>query len=1173
MTSKANMQEGSTRTSTITRTSKPFGENLLKELLPYLYISQPRGTETNYCSPDIVRPNDNLSTSELQQTQDSKSETANKLLSTKHDTVSDVQATQKMVEYGHNSSSLCSSSPVTVQLTEDFCGTKAEVLRDEKRTYGTEENDSGFTVGSAQVLISDCNIKMSWNAEINTKENKSNNTHKISNSNKENHVVNSTDTVNTHKETPELATESAQQTVTDVLKKQWKVAEMFSDEGRINSICEVDSGCSSRDVEALNTSENKIQMSWNADINSGENKSKSATTTKLSDIHTTRMLEMSQPSSVNIVSTHDTVRRLKSLSSFLTAPQRISAAITTMTTSARNLRVPAKISSPSTFSTVSKIPLTTSATSNVTNPSKTSSVAQGHMAKCQLPTAPQSNSINLPACYSCVNTADTGHDTLKQGTKVTKQMEYKPIPNNVFDSTPTKIIHLKRGTPRTLYTRHPKLQFSETFPSQTVQEGHQQDTDNREIDTLTSIDDAAAKYAERANFVIRQNAKTRYEMHRFLYSDMHLLDATSQEDAKSQRGGGSRLRGSMLCRSNVRNSSIKEESEETKRKYTQSKFKRNDQKDDEKIKKKMAYARRRRHVVCNNNSKSKTPPPYSTDADASCSKASQKRVTRKAKHIPHHNIPQKCDNHFSSKSNQKSTRMSGKQMQTSKASTGTFISASPREPIIKHTKHSYKPSDSNSSIIMDDIYCDDTSTQYSTVITSSNFQNNERQTESQFQYSTPLITEHEHNFTISDNIHHNKYTAYQQEQMSQIQHNEKYFTNPQNLAAPCTGMYEEVDIWGNIYKFKSNQEFPLTEVERHTEYQPNATKLSDDIYQQYAAYDQELTSQFQRNNQYFPSSQNTELLHMDMYKNVGTWDDIIKSNRNHEIPQENVGRHIHQPNDYYETSIIQNGKQNVMNEAEANSYGYQLESNRTKLNDEDFQWNEAHNLKDACNSICNYCKINFPPPTENFVNYQPPSIIGYGHQSQYYQAFSAERNFEEVQQPIFTSNEDIHHEQIITNQKYTNVLPTTEMFQEARQELNINTSHKHMGMEQTYFNNEENTAYNWEAQTSNDPFTTYNNQMQIPIQSNPLATLEAECLMPQFQPTNNFRKSKDAQLSQDYTKIMPETSKKKYARNKRSTTWTGKRVAKPYVCSLCGERAQYKVLLQRHLNLHHGLHQ
>ena len=1536
MTSKPHMQAGSTGTSTITRTGNPSDDNLLKDLIPYLDLSQLSGIETNCCSPDTASPNDNLCTSELPQTQDSNSEIVNKMVSTKHDTVSDVQATQKMADYSHNSSSLCSSSPVTVQLTQDFCWTKAEALWDEKRTYGIKETDSGSTAGSVQVLISDCNIKMSCNAEINAKENQSNNTHKISNNNKENNVVNSTDNVNKHKELLDLATESAQQTATNVLEKPWEREEMFIDEDKINSIWAVDSGCISGDVQALNTSEDKIPMSWNADINSEENKSnskqnvsnttngnyagnskdmvnsteklsdaeigasqhsgkdvlgtphktglscfcnsrennfiapedmspkdglqcpdfpvtilgsdticppanmpstpsasnksteplteaetpttctsrvtskcssitkstgvhhtvaqisaaknsseeqeetkstarkinyantgtkksekqssaeiysgipsniptkflqcggkfsqtvstivpksyskgqtsatlpltpeqiynkimekhyprvvekhlfsspknacvqlhtqkctpvillhpnqnpeksnakkckkqspvrkvktptkmhieiypkfrviprnsdagtkipsakavhgngnKSATTTKLNDKHTIKMLEMPQPSSVNTVPNHGIVRRrmlsiVQSLPTILTASKRDSTAKIIMTTSARNLCAPVKISNTPTFSTASKGLLTTSATSNVTNPSNTSSsVAWDHTTKSQLPTAPQSNSTNLPAHYSCVYTADVGHDTLQQGTELTKQLEYQPIPNNTVNSTPTKTIHLKKGTPRisnscwsTLRAKHPKLKFSETSPSQTVQDSNQQqDTDNREIHTVTSIDDDAAKYAGRdmviicgrdrgkksartykvgANFGNRRSAKTMYEMHRFPQTDTHLLDTASHEDGNSQRGGGSKLQDSMLCRSKVRNSSITEQSTRTKRKYTKSKITKNDQLDDGKIKKR-AYARKTRHV--HNNSKSTSPPPYSTRTDASCSIECQKRVTRKAQRIAHQNIPGICDNHLSCKNNKKSARMSGKQMQTSKASRETFTSASPYEPVIKHMKHSYKPSDSNSPIIMDDISSDNISTQYNTVITPSNFQNNERQIGSQSQYSAPLIRKHEHNFTMSDNIHHNIYMGNQQEQMSQIQHNEKYFTNSQNLAELYTGMYVEGDTWGDITTFKSNQEFPMIEVERHagqqlTEYEHNFTKLADDIYHLYGANDQELTWQFQYNNQYFPSSQNAEeLLHTDMHKNVGTWGDTFKFNRNNELPRENVGRHIQQPNDY-ETSIIQNGNQNVMNKTEPNSYGYQSECNRTKLNDEDFQWYEAHNHMDACNSINNYCKINLPTQTENFSNCQPSSKIGYGHQSQYDQAFSAERNSEEVQQPTFTSNEDIHHEQIITNQKYTNVLPTTEMFQEeAWQELDFYTNHKHTGVEQTYFNNGENIAQNWEAQTSNDPLTTYNNQMLIPINSNSLTMIEAECLKPQLKPTNNFRESKDAQLS-DYTKIMLEASKKKYAGNKRiSTTQTVQRQAKPYKCSLCGERAQYKVLLQRHLDLHHG---
>jgi hypothetical protein len=192
-------------------------------------------------------------------------------------------------------------------------------------------------------------------------------------------------------------------------------------------------------------------------------------------------------------------------------------------------------------------------------------VAQDHTTKSQLPTAPKSISINLPACYSSVNTADTGHYTLQQGTKLIKQLEYQTIPNNTVISTTTKIIHLHKGIPRTsnscwstLCAEHPKLQFSETSPSQTAQEANQQRyTDKREIQTLTSNDDNAAKYAGRnmvriccrdrgqkpagtykveANFGNRRSAKTRYEMHRFLHSDTHLLDAASHEDGKTQRG-------------------------------------------------------------------------------------------------------------------------------------------------------------------------------------------------------------------------------------------------------------------------------------------------------------------------------------------------------------------------------------------------------------------------------------------------------------------------------------------------------------------------------------------------------------------------------------------------------------------------------------------------------------
>jgi hypothetical protein len=1467
MTLNAHTQERRTGTATITRISKPRSETLLKEkCIQYIAILGLQGLATNFCSSaDTVTPNDNISTSELPQTQESNSGITHKLISTTHDTVSDVKATQKMAQYGHNSSPHCSSATVTVQLTGDFCEITAETMKDEERTYGIKEIDSLFTAGHLQTSLSDCNIQVSCNAEINTKENKRNNIQKISKNNKENHVVNSTETVNRYEEFLHLATESAQQTATDVLEMPWERAKALSDEDRTNSIQEVDSGCSSGDVQALRINENKIQMSWNAHTSSGGNKSnsiqkvsittkgndagyskemvnsgeklsdaltrpsqhsgrdvlgtpyktgqscfynsrenncitsevisptdglqclafavtmlgseticppenmsstisasnkstgslteaatptvctsratarcnsiktstpapknsseeqeetkstarkinyantgtkkiskiyslvvpksssmgpisallsltpqdvynnimekhypravkrhlfsshkntcvqshsqkytptillqpnqnqrssnakictkqspikkvetpikirkelypkitvvprnlgasinipsaeavlgngsKSATITKLSDTYITKtMLEMPQPPSVNIVSTCDTVRRpmisaVHSSPTLLTASRGISTANFTMTTSASNLCVPANISSPSTFSRGSKGPLT-SATSDATNPSKTLSVAQEHMTKSQLPTAPKSNSINLCACYSYVNTTDTGHDTLKQDTKLTKELEYQPTPNYVFSSNPTKTIHLEKGTQSTSNccqptssAKHPKLPFSETLPSQTVQKTHQQkDIDTREINTSNSIQDDAAEYAERnlvkihgrdrgrtpagANFGNRQSTKRRYEMHRYLYSETYLSDARGHDSGKRRRGRGSRLRGSMLCRSNIRNSSITEQTEGAKRKYAKPKIMRNDQKNYGKIKKR-AYIRKTA-CVSNNKKKITTPPPYSTDTDQSCSKESQKIVTRTAEHIPpHHDILEKADNNFSCKSCQ--------------------IFASPCQPVANHMTHNYIPSDRNSlPIIMDVISSDDTSTQYSKDIASNNFQNNEQQTESQFEYSAPLITECEYNFMkVPDNIHH-KYMAYQQEQMSQIQYNEKYFSSSQKLAALCTGKYENVGIQGDTFKFRSNQGFPVEEVERHIEQQimenqHNFTELPDNIYHQYAAYGQQLTWKFQHNNQYFPSSQNIEELHTGMYKNVGTCGDIFKFNRKHGLPQENIERHTDQQNDYYETSIIQNGYQHVMNETEANSYGYQLERKTTKLNDEDFQW-------DACSNIYHYCGINHPPPTENSVNCQPSSKIGYGNQNQYYQAFSAEGNSEEVQKVTFISNENIHHEQL-AKPKCTNLMPTIEMFQEeAWQELGFYTSHKSTDMEQIYVNNEENIA-----QTSNDPLTTYNDQMQIPTDSNLFPILEAEFLKPQSQSTNNFRPSKDAQLSEEYTKTTLEASTKKYARNKRGTTrQKTERVDKPFICSLCGERAQYNVLLRRHLELHHG---
>ena len=1156
MTSKPQMQAGSTGTSTIPRTSKPSDDNLLKELIPYFALSRLTGSATDSCSPDTVNQNDYLSTSDLPQTQDSNCEITNKLVPAKHDTVSDVEATQKMAEYSHNSSSFCSFSPFTVQLREDFGQAKAEALMDEKRAYGIKETDSGCTAGSVQELISDFNIIMSCNAEINTKEDKNNNTHKISNNNKENHVVNSTDNVNIHKELFDILTELAQQTATaDVLEEPWEIAEMFTDE---DSIWAVDSGCISGDVQALNTGEDKIPVSWNADINSEENisnsKQKVSNTTKgncagnskemvnsiekLSDAE----IGYSQHSGRDVLRTPYKT----GLSCFCNSRENnfIAPEVTSSKDGLQHLDFPVTILGSETICPPANMPATSSASNKSAEsltkaetpttctsrvPSKCSSVTKitgVHHTVTKISAAKNSSEEQEETKSTArkINYANTG---TKKSKKQSSAGIYSGIPSNI----PTKFLQCVSKFSQTVSTVVPKC-YSKGHTSATLPLTPEQIFNNIMVKhyprTVRRHLFSTHLHIQKCTPTILQpNQKsntTPTKMPNKLYPKFRVIAGNSYPG-----------------RPKVRNSRITEQSEGTKRKYTKSKITKNNQKDDGKIKKKRAYARKPRHIVCNNNSKSTTPPPppNSTDTDASCSKECQKRVTRKDQHIPHQNISENCDNHFSCKSNHKSARMSGKQMQTSKASTQTFTSASPCELVIKHMNHSYKPSDSNRPIIMDDLSSDNMSTQYSTVITSSNFQNHEQQTGSQFQYSVPLITEHEHNCTVSGDIHHNIYTAYQQEQMSQMQHNEKYFTSSQNLAELYTGMYEDVDTWGDINKLKSNQEFPMKEVERRagqqlTEYEHNFTKLSDDIYHLYAANDQQLTWQLQYNNQYFPSSQNTEeLLHTDMHKNVSTWGEAFNFMRNHELPHENVGRHIQQPNDY-ETSIIQNGNQNVMNEREPNSYGYLFECKRTKLNDEDFQWYEAHNHMDACNSINNYCEINLPTQTENFANCQPsskigfghqshydqalsakrnseevqqptftsnediyheqiitnqeytqtenfanrqpPSKIGYGHQSHYDQAFSAERNSEEVQQPTFTSNEDIYHEQIITNQEYTNGLPTTEMFcEEAWQEQDFYTSHKHTGMEQTYFNNGENITQNWEAQTSNDPLTTYNN--------------------------------------------------------------------------------------------------
>lgn len=1096
------MQEGSTGTSIITRIAKPSNENLLKDITPYLNTSGLKKFAASCCSPDMVPPNDNISTSELPRTQESNSEIiTNKLISTKYDTASGVKAThQEIAEYSHNSNSHHPSFPVIVDLTEDFCDITAEMLRDEERNYVIKEIGSGCTAGSVQALINDYSIQTSCNAEINTKENKSNKTQKISNNNEENHVLYGTENVNRNEDFLDHATGSALQTATDLLEVLCETPEVFSEEDRMNSIEEV-SGCSSGDVQALRTDENRIQMSWNADITSKEKRSNSiqkvSNTTKESDAgNSTEMnsrgkfndtlIGPSQHSKVVLETPYKTGQSCfnNSRDSIFIAPEiaypedGLQYSDFVVTTLGSDTTYPLeKMSSPLSASNESTGSLREDAAPTICTSrgiSKCSSIKNNignHHNVAQIPAAKNSCKEQEEAKLTARKINDANNGTKKSEQRL-RAMIYSGTPSNVTHSVnsnqhtiqkswkhvnvPTKFLEpvskfsqTDSAGVRKSYSTTPTTAISSLTPEQvfnTIMKNSYPTTVKRHL--FSSCKNTVVRpHSQRhtATILLKSNQNQRKsnakmckiqspikqvkiptKKHNKIYPKIILIPRNVGTSINTPSGEAG-------------NSGTAEQSEGTKKKYTKSKIMRNDEKNDRKIKTKRAYIRKAEHVVSNNKSTT-TPSQHSTDTDHSSSKESQKIFTKRAQHISHHNTSENSNNHFSCKSNQKS----GKQVQTSKESTKTFTSVSSCEPPTMSMTCSNKPSHSNSPpIIMDGIFPTDMSTQYGTATASSSFENNEHQ-ESEFEHSAPLNTEHKHNTTkVSDNIQH-KYTAHHQEQMFQIQYNEQYFPNFPNQEALCTGLYENAGMWGETFKFRRNQAFPVEDVERHIDQPIIEHQLSDNIYHQCAAYDQEPTWQCQYNNQYFPSSQNIGELCTDMYNNGQG--DMLKFNRNQELPQENVGRYMDQQNKYYETNIIQNG--------------------------------------------------------------------------------------------------------------YQTVLPATETFhQEAQQKPNYYTSHNITGMQQT----------------SNGPLTTYDDAMEIPIHSNSLPVLEAEFLKPQSQSTNNFRQSKHAQLSADYTKVKLETSKKKHARNeRRSTRENGQRIDKPYICSLCGARAQYNVLLRRHLELHHG---
>jgi hypothetical protein len=854
----------------------------------------------------------------------------------------------------------------------------------------------------------------------------------------------------------------------------------------------------------------------------------------------------------------DTVKRSMTLTadlsaSLLTPSQNPSAGtsiLTTTTTSVSNSCVPMKMSMPPIYSTALTGPLMTSAISHGTNPS----VAYNSISKCLSPNRAKPNSIILPEvpCCSYENNTDTSYNTSKAATKLTKDLKYHCVPHNTFSNTLTETSHLEKTSQKTRNclwptsnALNPVLSSTETFPSRTAGELHQPTDTNNEMNILNSIQADGAEYAERkpgrvcyrcrgrrpvqtyritANSGNRQSTRAGSGMQKSQYSDSYIVDAISHRHGNSGRGRGSRIRGSRVCRSNIRNSSVAEECKGTKRKNTKLKIKRDDKKNDRKIKKKRAYTRRKIGQDLSNNNKS--PMTMCSEyTDQCCSKESPKRLfTHKAQHIPYSIIQDKFENYSSSKNHQESRRRSGQQTPTSEESRKTFISASPHKQITTHIKSNYEPisnrqqycpSENNSYPIITDgsdqhSFSYNMSTENSTAVASRSFINNEQQMKRESEYSTPLVIQYQQNFIHTSDSIHNTYPAYhQQESASQMQYNDQYFPSFQNNnREQCTDTYEHADMWSDILRVNRDQEFPL----------------------------------------------------------------------------EKVGRHTDQQNAYSETSTIQNGYQNLMNETEANSYAHQLEENRQ--NNEYLQQSvDYHHMSAPC-STYNYCRMNEPKSTQSFVGcqlspeitnvgeiqyYQPSMDIKNLDESQYYLPSSRATNIEDDQHTMFTRNENIYNEQIINNQEYTNVLP---MFQEKeeRQKLDFYRNHNNKAVQETYVNDEESIAYNSEKQTTSG---YPHDSIQLPVHSNSLTRCDGKFLRPHSQFLENFRLKEVAEMSVYCRNMELELSGKEYAGNQRrsrggSEQYQGRiKPDKPYVCPICGKNEQYKVLLKRHIELQH----
>jgi hypothetical protein len=184
-------------------------------------------------------------------------------------------------------------------------------------------------------------------------------------------------------------------------------------------------------------------------------------------------------------------------------------------------------------------------------------------------------------------------------------------------------------------------------------------------------------------------------------------------------------------------------------------------------------------------------------------------------------------------------------------------------------------------------------------------------------------------------------------------------------------------------------------------------------------------------------------------------------------------------------------------------------------------------------------------------------------------------SFAGVHQSTASINENIINQQIINNPEYANFSPNTEMFQEGVhwQKLDSRSSHNTAARQEIYVNNEESIAHNWERhRTAGYPGLPYDDRIQLPTDSNSLFKSEGKFPQLSSQSTENFRLKEVVHLS-DGRKVMQKGSRKTCAKNQRGRRREQKgntKPDKPYVCLVCGKSEQYNVLLERHIELHHG---